>query len=140
MPGYGLLDAAQGAGLLPWRWAVARLERSHDYWVATVRPDGRPHLTPVWGVWTDDAHCAITTDNAYEPVVIEGEAASIDRWAGGDRHVRSGDQPEVRDGLFDRLLQSHRQRLLSGSADLGFWTHRGRLHRHTHPLDVCAVR
>ncbi len=78
MPGYGLLDAAQGAGLLPWRWAVARLERSHDYWVATVRPDGRPHVMPVWGVWMDDAHCAITTDNAYEPVVIEGEAASID--------------------------------------------------------------
>jgi hypothetical protein len=97
MPGYGLLHAAQGAGLLPWRWAVARLERSHDYWVATVRPDRRPHVMPAWGVWMDDAqwfsssrgsrrarnlaanaHCAITTDNAYEPVVIEGEAASID--------------------------------------------------------------
>ena len=25
-----------------------------------------------------NAHCAITTDNAYEPVVIEGEAALID--------------------------------------------------------------
>jgi len=51
MPGYGLLDAAQGAGLLPWSWAVERLQRSHDYWVATVRPDGRPHVMPVWGVW-----------------------------------------------------------------------------------------
>ena len=97
MPGYGLLDAAQGTGLLPWSWAVERLTRSHDYWVATVRPDGRPHVMPVWGVWMDDAlwfsssrgsrkarnlaanaHCAITTDNAYEPVVIEGEAALID--------------------------------------------------------------
>ncbi len=51
MPGYGLLDAAQGAGLLPWSWAVERLQRSHDYWVATVRPDGPPHVMPVWGVW-----------------------------------------------------------------------------------------
>jgi hypothetical protein len=27
MPGYGLLDATQGTGLLPWSWAVERLER-----------------------------------------------------------------------------------------------------------------
>lgn len=97
MPGYGLLAADQGAGLLPWSWAVERLQHSHDYWVATTRPDGRPHVMPVWGVWMNDAlwfsssrgsrkarnlaangHCAITTDNAYEPVVIEGEAALID--------------------------------------------------------------
>ena len=31
MPGYGLLHAAQGAGLLPWRWAVARLELSRAF-------------------------------------------------------------------------------------------------------------
>lgn len=97
MPGYGLLDAEQGTGLLPWSWAQERLERSHDYWVATVRPDGRPHVMPVWGVWAEDAlwfsssrasrkarnlvahpDCAITTDNAYEPVVIEGAGELID--------------------------------------------------------------
>jgi PPOX class probable F420-dependent enzyme len=93
MPGYGTLGANQGTGLLPWSWARERLERSHDYWVATTRPDGRPHVMPVWGVWLDDAlwfsssrksrkarnlaanpGCAITTDNPYEPVVIEGRA------------------------------------------------------------------
>lgn len=97
MPGYGLLDAEQGTGLLPWSWALTRLERSHDYWVATVRPDGSPHVMPVWGVWRDDAlwfscsrasrkarnlaahpRCAITTDNPYEPVVIEGNAEFVD--------------------------------------------------------------
>jgi len=106
MPGYGLLDAAQGTGLLPWSWAVERLRGSHDYWVATTRPDGRPHLMPVWGVWMDDAlwfsssresrkarnlranpQCAITTDNAYEPVVIEGEAALIDELGAIGRFV-----------------------------------------------------
>jgi hypothetical protein len=24
---------------------------AHGCWVATVHPDGRPHLTPVWGLW-----------------------------------------------------------------------------------------
>jgi hypothetical protein len=32
-----------------------RLVKSHDYWVATVWPDGRPHVMPVWGVWRDEA-------------------------------------------------------------------------------------
>lgn len=96
MPGYGLLDAGEGTGLLPWSWAVERLERSHDYWVATIGPDGRPHVMPVWGVFMEEAvwfssslgsrkarnlavnpNCTITTDNAYEPVIIEGAAVRI---------------------------------------------------------------
>ena len=96
MPGYGTLDAERGTGILPWSWARERLERSHDHWVATTRPDGRPHIMPVWGVFADGAFwfsssrgsrkarnlaanpaCAITTDNAYEPVVIEGIAELI---------------------------------------------------------------
>lgn len=96
MPGYGLQDATQGTGLLPWSWAQERLERSHDYWVATTRRHGQPHLMPVWAVWLDNAlwfscsrasrkarniaagsGCAIATDNPYEPVVIEGQAELI---------------------------------------------------------------
>ena len=38
-------------GLLPWSHAAALLERAPNYWLATVRPDGRPHVTPVWGAW-----------------------------------------------------------------------------------------
>lgn len=25
------------------------------YWLATTRPDGSPHVTPLWGVWIDNA-------------------------------------------------------------------------------------
>ena len=97
MPGYGLRDASQGTGLLPWSWARERLTLSHDYWVATTWPDGRPHVMPVWGVWAEDAvwfsssresrkarnlaanpRCVITTDNAREPVVLEGDAERCD--------------------------------------------------------------
>jgi PPOX class probable F420-dependent enzyme len=96
MPGYGLLSASEGTGLLPWQWAHDRLVASHDFWLATVRPDGRPHLMPVWGVWDgrslwfSSAHasrkatnlrasgrCSVSTDNAYEPVVLEGEARVV---------------------------------------------------------------
>ena len=96
MPGYGIRPPDEGTGLLPWSWAVQRLTRSHDYWVATVRPDGAPHVMPVWGVWRDDAlwfsssrgsrkarnverdpRCTLTTDDAQEPVVLEGTAERV---------------------------------------------------------------
>lgn len=91
MPGYGLPKGQKG--LLPWTWASARLGKSHNYWVATVRADGRPHLMPVWGLWMDDAFyfstgrqsrkaqnlasnstCVIATENSAEAVVLEGVA------------------------------------------------------------------
>lgn len=60
MPGYGILDADKGRGLLPWSWATDRLAKAHTYWVATTRSDARPHVMPVWGVWLDDAFCFST--------------------------------------------------------------------------------
>jgi len=93
MPGYGIQGPKEGSGLLPWSWAVERLTSSHDYWVATVRDDGQPNVMPVWGAWLDDTlwfssspgsrrtrnlsrdpRCTVTTDNALEPVVVEGTA------------------------------------------------------------------
>src|SRR5690348_15908152 len=55
MPGYGTLPADQGRGLLPWSWAEERLVSSHDFWLATVTPDGAPHLMPVWAIWRGGA-------------------------------------------------------------------------------------
>ncbi len=96
MPGYGILPPDQGRGLLPFAWAEERLRSSHSYWIATCRPEGRPHLMPVWGVWLDGrfffsssrqsvkAHnlatapeIAVATDNPDEAVMLEGVAALI---------------------------------------------------------------
>ena len=86
----------RGHGLLPWSWAVERLEAAHDFWLATTWPDGRPHVMPVWAVWWDDAlwfssglrsrkarnlehdgRCTLTTDDARNPVVVDGDAERI---------------------------------------------------------------
>lgn len=40
---------------VPWETVRAELERAEHYWIATVRPDGRPHTVPVDGIWIDDA-------------------------------------------------------------------------------------
>jgi PPOX class probable F420-dependent enzyme len=96
MPGYGILPADQGTGLLPWSWALERLRNSHDYWVATVWPDGRPHTMPVWGAWEDGilwfssslrsrkirniqagSMVSMSTEDARNPVVLEGTAEVV---------------------------------------------------------------
>lgn len=39
----------------PWSEAVAVLTRAELFWLSTVRPDGRPHVTPLIGLWSDAA-------------------------------------------------------------------------------------
>jgi PPOX class probable F420-dependent enzyme len=96
MPGYGIAGPGEGGGLLDWSWAEDRLRSSRNYWLATVRPDGRPHVMPVWAVWIDgalwfssgrrsrkarnlleDPRGVITTEDAADPVVVEGEAVLV---------------------------------------------------------------
>jgi PPOX class probable F420-dependent enzyme len=38
----------------PGAHAEERLRRDLMIWLSTVRPDGRPHLVPVWFLWDDD--------------------------------------------------------------------------------------
>jgi hypothetical protein len=84
------------SALKPWPWALERLEKSHNYWIATTRPDGRPHLMLVWGIWWKDAfwfstgprtrkakniagdpHVVISTEKADEAVILEGAAEEV---------------------------------------------------------------
>src|SRR6185295_5192416 len=94
MPGYGMPSGTKG--LLTWAWAEERLLASHNYYLTTVRPDGTPHVMPLWGIWVDwrlyfstgaksvkarnlaaNAACVICTDNAAEAVVMEGTASPL---------------------------------------------------------------
>jgi pyridoxine/pyridoxamine 5'-phosphate oxidase len=53
VPDYGI--PATEEGMLPWSHVCERMKKSLNYWISTVSPDGQPHVTPVWGVWLDDA-------------------------------------------------------------------------------------
>lgn len=48
------------AAATPWATAVEALERAEIYWLTTVRPDGRPHVTPLIAVLVDGALCFCT--------------------------------------------------------------------------------
>jgi nitroimidazol reductase NimA-like FMN-containing flavoprotein (pyridoxamine 5'-phosphate oxidase superfamily) len=94
MDGYGVPQSSEGA--LPWQWALERFSRSHNYWLTSVRPDGRPHVMPVWGVWLDGAwyfstsmtsrkgrnlnansKCVVCNQDAAEAVILEGTAQRL---------------------------------------------------------------
>jgi uncharacterized pyridoxamine 5'-phosphate oxidase family protein len=94
MPGYGLPD--HNKGLLPWKWAEQRLAKSHNYWITTVRPDGRPHTMVVWGLWLANVfylstgrdsqksrnlranpNCVVCNERAQEAVIVEGTASEV---------------------------------------------------------------
>ena len=94
IPDYGISKSK--TGLLPWKWAVKSLTESREYWIVTVRSDGRPHAMIIWGLWFDGAfwfgtgsktqkarnlaknpNCIVGTQNAAEAVILEGVAEPI---------------------------------------------------------------
>jgi general stress protein 26 len=122
--------SGDGASPTPWSEAQERLEQAEIYWLSTVRPDGRPHVTPLIAVWLDGAlhfctgaterkakniadnpHCILTTGcNTYDhglDLVVEGDAVRV---SDDTRLQRLADAWEakygsfwhftVRDGLF----------------------------------------
>jgi hypothetical protein len=84
-----------------WAEAITHLERAEVFWLSTVRPDGRPHVTSLLSVWLDgalyfctgsserkaknlagNAHCVLTTGcNALNQegldLVVEGDAVQV---------------------------------------------------------------
>ncbi len=96
MPGYGIVAAAEGQGLLPWSWAVARMRKTRNCWLSTVRPGPRPHAMPIWGVWHEGAfyfstgrrsvkarnlarnpRCVVCFDDRRQQLVLEGAARRV---------------------------------------------------------------
>ncbi len=94
MPGYGVPGEAKGT--LPWSWAEERLIACRNYFIASTKPDGRPHVMPIWGSWVDglfvfstaitstksknllaNPDCVITVDDGHEAVILEGIAKVV---------------------------------------------------------------
>jgi len=40
---------------ITWKHADAKLRSETEYWVSTSSRDGKPHATPVWGIWKNEA-------------------------------------------------------------------------------------
>jgi len=103
MPGYGILDADKGKGLLPWSWATDRLSKARNYWVATTRPGGNPHAMPVWGVWIDDAFYFSTGDQSRKARnLVANPKCVIGCEVGDDQIVLEGVAELMEDSVLRR--------------------------------------
>jgi general stress protein 26 len=91
--------SSDGAVATEWTRGREVLADAELYWVSTTRPDGRPHVTPLLGVWFEGAmyfctganerkaknlaqnsHCILTTGcNNLDglDLVVEGEVARV---------------------------------------------------------------
>ncbi len=95
----------------------------HTHWLATVRPDGRPHVMPLGVVWVDgvayfnagpqtqkarnlarDPRCVLTVATQPFDLVVEGEAVQVTDDATLRRiaaaYAEAGWPPTVRDGAL----------------------------------------
>ena len=130
--------AGYGLPLLAWDRALERLQEEwklqappelggvpepHTHWLATTRPDGRPHVVGIGAAWHDghfyftsgdgtrkaknlarDPNCVITLAAKGVDITLEGKAtkvtdeAKLGRLAGV--FASGGWAPEVRDGAF----------------------------------------
>lgn len=92
--------SSPGARATPWASASAVLAEAEVFWLSTVRPDGRPHVTPLLAAWSlggmcfttgaqerkarnleRNPHCVLTTGThalTGTDVVVEGAASTVD--------------------------------------------------------------
>jgi general stress protein 26 len=93
---YGIWAADQGAGLLPWEWATERLERAHNYWVASASKEGRPHAAPVWGLWFEGVFYFSTARASRKGRNLAANPRAV-------IHLESGDEVVIFEGAVEEV-------------------------------------
>ena len=102
--GYTSTSLSTSLGKLPYNWGdmnaetADRLANEKIIWMATVRPDGRPHLVPIWFVTYEDAvficmqegsvkarnlahnpRIALSLQDGMYPLIAEGTVTVVQR-------------------------------------------------------------
>jgi hypothetical protein len=94
IPDYGIPETEEG--MLDWRHVVERMASPRNYWVSTTRPDGRPHVVPVWGVWVDEVfYHGGGPDTRKARNLAENPAMAV--------HLESGDEVVIIEGVAKKL-------------------------------------
>lgn len=82
------------ASYVDWSWIAAQLTDSKNYWLCSVRPDGRPHVVPRWAVYIDGK---IYYDGSPET----RHAQNIKSNPNISVHLESGDQVVILEGTSE---------------------------------------
>ena len=83
--------------LLAWEQVAQRLLDARNYWLCTVRPNGKPHVIPLWAVWEDDKiYFDGSPETRHAKNIATNPRVSV--------HLESGDQAVIIDGLARIML------------------------------------
>jgi hypothetical protein len=95
-PTLARLLTAEDTTTISWAEARQRLSETQYYWLATIGPDGPPHVRPVLAIWLDgslytttnakarkgrnlmvDSRCSVAARSDDLDLVLEGRAARV---------------------------------------------------------------
>ncbi|MEP7134458.1 MAG: pyridoxamine 5'-phosphate oxidase family protein [Chloroflexota bacterium] len=81
------------ASYVTWDWVAEQLTVSENYWLSSVRANGKPHVVPRWGVFIDNKlyydgspetrhaqnilqnpHVTLHLESGYKVVILEGQS------------------------------------------------------------------
>jgi len=96
MPASYGVERKPSAGMVDWGALGERLASARNYWVATTRPDGRPHAVPVWGLWLDGAFYFATDRASRKGRNLRANPALV-------VHLESGDDVVILEGRAEEV-------------------------------------
>lgn len=96
-PEYGIDTDTDG--MLTWAWVSEQMANARNYWIASTRPDGNPHVAPVWGLWFEGTFAFGTEANsrkarnfAHNPQIVV--------------HLESGDDTVILEGVVEKVTDA----------------------------------
>ena len=114
---------------------IEKLESRQNLWFSSVRPDGRPHLVPVWFVWFEgkiyistepksvksqniraNPQVVVALEDGAKPVICEGTALPVERpWSEGllGAFFRKYEWDLLKDEQYNDVIEVSPQRWLS---------------------------
>jgi nitroimidazol reductase NimA-like FMN-containing flavoprotein (pyridoxamine 5'-phosphate oxidase superfamily) len=127
----------------PWALTEDALRTAELYWITTVRQDGRPHVTPLVGVWHGGSFVFCTGFDEQKAHNLSGNAqvavtTGRNTWAQGLDVVVEGSAERVlgRDRLLE-LADAYRAKY---GSDWDFRSDDEVFEPGNHPAEVFAVR
>jgi PPOX class probable F420-dependent enzyme len=91
-----------------------RLRTERNVWLATVRRDGTPHLTPIWFVWVDERMWVCTTSRAVKTRNVRIDPRVM-------LSLESGDDPVVGEGTVFVMPPPYPHNVIEAFSDKFQW-------------------
>lgn len=83
-----------------WEWVTTQMTKAKNYWLCSVRPDGRPHVVPRWGAFIDNK---LYYDGSPET----RHAQNIRDNSNVSLHLENGAQVVIMEGLSKPAKKPH---------------------------------